>query len=42
VNVSSFWSMDISGALLIGAIAFDRLISLRVASALRTRRGARG
>src|SRR4051794_19771854 len=41
-NVSSFWSMAISGALLIGAIAFDRLISLRVASALRTRRGARG
>jgi len=42
VNVSSFWSMAISGALLIAAIPFDRMISLRVASALRTRRGTRG
>ena len=42
VNVSSFWSSAIAGALLIGAIAFDRLISLRVAPALRTRRRARG
>jgi rhamnose transport system permease protein len=42
VNVSSFWSQSMSGALLIGAIAFDRLIALRVAPALRTRRSARG
>jgi rhamnose transport system permease protein len=42
VNVSSFWSTALSGALLIGAIAFDRLIALRVAPALRTRRRARG
>jgi rhamnose transport system permease protein len=41
VNVSSFWSMALAGALLIGAIAFDRLIALRVAPALRTRRRAR-
>ncbi len=38
VNVSSFWSAAISGGLLIAAIAFDRLIALRVAPALRTRR----
>jgi rhamnose transport system permease protein len=42
MNVSSFWSMALSGALLIGAIALDRLIALRVAPALRTRRRARG
>jgi rhamnose transport system permease protein len=42
VNVSSFWSQAVAGALLIGAIAFDRLIALRVAPALRTRRSARG
>ncbi len=42
VNVSSFWSSAIAGALLIGAIAFDRLIAVRVAPALRTRRRARG
>jgi rhamnose transport system permease protein len=42
VNVSSFWSSALSGALLIGAIAFDRLIALRVAPALRTRRRDRG
>jgi rhamnose transport system permease protein len=42
VNVSSFWSAAISGGLLIAAIAFDRLISLRVAPALRTRRRSRG
>jgi rhamnose transport system permease protein len=41
VNVSSFWSMALSGALLLAAIAFDRLISLRVAPAMRTRRRAR-
>jgi rhamnose transport system permease protein len=42
VNVSSFWSTALAGALLIAAIAFDRLIALRVAPALRTRRRARG
>jgi rhamnose transport system permease protein len=42
VKVSSFWSQAVAGALLIGAIAFDRLIALRVAPALRTRRRARG
>jgi rhamnose transport system permease protein len=42
VNVSSFWSQALSGALLVIAIAFDRLIALRVAPALRTRRRARG
>jgi rhamnose transport system permease protein len=41
VNVSSFWSQAFSGGLLIAAIAFDRLIAVRVAPALRTRRRAR-
>ena len=42
VNVSSFWSQAIAGGLLVGAIAFDRLIAIRVAPALRTRRRRRG
>jgi rhamnose transport system permease protein len=42
VNVSSFWSQALAGGLLIGAIAFDRLIAVRVAPALRTRRSAHG
>jgi len=42
VNVSSFWSQALAGALLLAAIAFDRLIALRVAPALRTRRRSRG
>ena len=42
VNVSSFWSMALAGALLLAAIAFDRLVALRVAPAMRTRRSARG
>ena len=42
VNVSSFWSTALAGALLLAAIAFDRLIALRVAPAMRTRRRARG
>ena len=42
VNVSSFWSQALAGALLLAAIAFDRLIALRVAPALRTRRRTRG
>jgi rhamnose transport system permease protein len=41
VNVSSFWSQALAGGLLVGAIAFDRLISVRVAPALRTRRRTR-
>jgi rhamnose transport system permease protein len=42
VNVSSFWSQALAGGLLLAAIAFDRLIAIRVAPALRTRRRARG
>jgi rhamnose transport system permease protein len=42
VNVSSFWSQALAGGLLVAAIAFDRLIALRVAPALRTRRRSRG
>jgi rhamnose transport system permease protein len=42
VNVSSFWSQALAGGLLLAAIAFDRLIGLRVAPALRTRRRRRG
>jgi len=41
VNVSSFWSQALAGGLLVGAIAFDRLIAVRVAPALRTRRRVR-
>jgi rhamnose transport system permease protein len=37
LKVPSFWLQAIAGALLIGAIALDRLISLRVAAALRSR-----
>jgi rhamnose transport system permease protein len=42
LKVSSNGSMALAGALLLGAIAFDRLISVRLAPALRTRRRARG
>ena len=41
VNVSSFWSMALAGALLLAAIAFDRLVALRLAPTMRTRRSAR-
>jgi len=41
VNVSSFWSQALAGALLVGAISFDRLVAVRVAPALRSRRRAR-
>ncbi len=37
LRVPSFWLQAIAGALLLGAIALDRLIGLRVASALRRR-----
>ena len=38
VKISSSWSMALEGALLLLAITFDRLVSLRLAPALRTRR----
>jgi rhamnose transport system permease protein len=41
-RVSSNWNLALAGALLLGAIAFDRLIAIRVAPALSTRRRARG
>ena len=41
INISSYWVQAIQGALLIIAIAFDRLVSLRLAPALRTRRSTR-
>jgi rhamnose transport system permease protein len=41
LNVSSSWSSAIAGALLLAAIAFDRLLSVRIAPALRTRRSTR-
>jgi rhamnose transport system permease protein len=37
LKVPSFWLQAIAGALLLGAIALDRLIGLRLASALRRR-----
>jgi rhamnose transport system permease protein len=40
-NVSSSWELAIQGALLVGAIALDRVVSVRVAPALRTRRSRR-
>jgi rhamnose transport system permease protein len=39
-KVSSFWNQAIAGALLLGAIAFDRWLSLRVARSLRSAEGA--
>lgn len=41
INVSSYWVQAIQGALLLVAIAFDRLVSVRLAPALRTRRSTR-
>jgi rhamnose transport system permease protein len=38
LGVSPFWNQAIAGGLLLGAIALDRGISLRLASALRKRR----
>ena len=35
-KVSAFWNEAIAGALLLGAIAFDRYVALRVQRALRT------
>ena len=42
VKVSSNWNLALAGALLVGAIAFDRLISIRVAPTFSTRRRTRG
>ena len=45
INVSSNWNQALAGGLLVGAIAFDRLVAVRVAPALRTgtrRRAIRG
>jgi rhamnose transport system permease protein len=39
-RISSFWNEAIAGALLLGAIAFDRWLSLRVARNLRSAQGA--
>ncbi len=39
LQVSSFWTTAVAGALLLLAIAFDRWLGLRVASRLRTGRG---
>jgi rhamnose transport system permease protein len=41
LDVSSFWSQALAGGLLVAAIAFDRLVAVRVAPALRARRRAR-
>jgi len=42
LKVPSFWLQAAVGALLVGAIALDRLVGLRVASALRQRSVRRG
>lgn len=39
-GVSQFWDQAVAGALLIAAIAFDRLIGLRASRALRAKEGA--
>jgi rhamnose transport system permease protein len=38
-QVSAFWNEAVAGALLLGAIAFDRFVSLRISHALLTRGG---
>jgi rhamnose transport system permease protein len=42
LKVPSFWLQAVAGALLIGAIALDRLVGLRIAAALRQRSVRRG
>jgi rhamnose transport system permease protein len=42
LNVNSFWEQAIDGALLLAAIALDRLLLLRLSSMLRRRRRRRG
>ncbi len=39
-RVSSYWDSAVAGALLLAAIAFDRLISVRAGRALRAKEGA--
>jgi len=41
VRISSSWEMALQGALLVGAITFDRIISRSVVPALQTRRSTR-
>ena len=41
LKINPFWERAIDGALLLGAIALDRLLMLRVASTLRKRSGRR-
>jgi rhamnose transport system permease protein len=41
LKINPFWERAIDGALLLGAIALDRFLMLRVASALRRRSGRR-
>jgi rhamnose transport system permease protein len=41
LKINPFWERAIDGALLLGAIALDRLLMLRVASALQKRSGRR-
>jgi rhamnose transport system permease protein len=41
VRISSSWSMALEGALLLGAITFDRVVSLKLTPSLRTRRARR-
>jgi rhamnose transport system permease protein len=41
-RVSAFWQGAVAGALLLGAIAFDRFVSIRMSRALLTRGGAHG
>jgi rhamnose transport system permease protein len=40
-RISSFWNQAIAGALLLGAIAFDRWLGLRVARRLQSAKGQR-
>ncbi len=40
LNVSQFWDQAVAGALLLAAIAFDRLVAVRAGRALRGKEGA--
>jgi rhamnose transport system permease protein len=42
LRVEAFWQMAAIGALLLLAIAFDRLVAVRVDAALRRRSARRG
>ena len=39
-QVSAYWNQAIAGALLLGAIAFDRAVAVRVARSLRSAKEA--